>query len=231
VRNIFLAPSSIAYLFDDCLACFWRKCQGLKNPNLWETQDYHIGNAFDKYVKECFMAKQTEVLGIPHELTDCDFEKKWLLSEPIQYPEYGIQFQIRGALDKLFSTPRDTYVVIDAKVTKSNEKKFFFQLMSYAYALMKPASGESLEVEAIGCLYWDAHEGKFDFQKEIGVLTAPIAYKEVEMDFVKFMEKLDLIAKIAGQQVMPLSNEFCQFCKAVERAVLFDNSRQGNGGE
>lgn len=222
MRTVVINPSDFPYLFDACSACYWRKCNGFQQVGK-PGGNYAIGKAFDEAARALIKTGKCKELGIDYPIVG-HVEKDWVCSEPIPYPDLGVQLVIRGKTDRRFLTSRDTIVLVDFKASAADPRKFFDQLMLYSLAMTKPDKGEGVTVEAIGIVQWDMAENRFDLKGDPlhGRLSGPITWTELEMDWIRIYELLDQAAKVAALPEPPMKGEFCEFCFAIERAMQFD---------
>jgi hypothetical protein len=223
MRQVWLAPSDIRYLIDQCPRCWWMVTRNLPKP---KSELPRLFKHVDRGMKQSWAVEHLRALGVPaKELVTLERVR----SKPIEYPELGVSLTIGGYLDRLVLLEDDTYEVIDFKMTDPNPAGlalFARQLHGYVQCLEDPAIGEAREVTRVSLVVFDAYDGIFKISSENlkkatenpGLVTfsagqmGRVVYRPLELDRSSFFEELERIAGIAARLEMPESGANCTVC-------------------
>jgi hypothetical protein len=227
VKTVKIAPSEIAFLYDKCRACWYRKCHGLQKPKEQLPQMY---SRVDKGMKALLGVKEmNEFFGIPA-VSTCSFEH--VISTPIVYEEHGCQIVISGKIDKAFVLEDGTLALIEYKMTEPSERNvnnYSRQLHCYEMALRLPAKGEAREVSRMDLIFYEPFDDYARVKRaESGqIICTPtsgaLIHRPVEIDRAAFeRDVIEEMAKIAGSPDMPEAGQWCDYCASLKASVVYD---------
>lgn len=198
MRNIVIAPSEIAWLYDSCPRCFWAKCQGIapRRPQLPA-----IFNQIDKAQKIALTIEHLQRLGIPavQFLPGEDVRTKW--------EDYdGVRLQIKGKTDLRVMLDDGTVGILDLKTSEPRAQsleKYGRQLHAYQRATEHPFSDVPHEVTYLGLIVFTPDK----FVVSEGALDVAYRGKFSKWDFdinrAGFDQFLHEVAALAGSDVIP----------------------------
>lgn len=219
MRTVYLAPSDLKYVLDECPRCWWLKTRGIQTlrepmPNVFREMD--------KSMKASIGVDEVKAFGIPavHEIP---FGR---IARTLEFPEHGVKIQIRGYLDKAFELEDETLAVIDFKVSfseKADLTTYARQLHCYVSCIEDPIN-IAREVTNI-CLIVFAPSGKFRIDRRqdnvvFAAQTGILHHYPLELDRVTFYEQIEAIAKLAGGE-LPGPGHGCVRCHSVNEVTTY----------
>ncbi len=234
MRTVMVAPSEIAFLYDSCPRCSWRKVHGLQRPKEAMPKIFKTIDASMKLKVKDFY----DAVGIPIKGT-VSFEH--VLGTPIVFEEYGVQLQIRGYVDKAVEMEDGTIRVCELKFADVDVNKYRGQVACYTRAIEHPAKGEGREVSACDFFFLQPLEDLIKVrnvdkdgrpvtesgpdQRMMFSFTGEVHHREVDVDRAWFDQKMDSIARIAAVESLPDAGEYCDYCATVKATIHCDATK------
>jgi|GEM_PF-1080134 len=220
--TITLSPSDFAYLYDTCPRCWYLKCHKFKPP---KDQLPGVFQTIDQRMKASLDVAAFRTFGIEVEsLTPVEA----LVSEVFEVE--GVQFQIRGKLDRLAQLVDHTYAIAEFKTGIPGErslKRFERQVHAYEFALRRPAAGEGKEVSQIWLMHFDGRDIRSSWNGSRLSIHAPIEARQIELNRAGFETHLEIMAKLVKQSRPPESGPRCATCQHIKAMTRWlDNNAQ-----
>lgn len=225
MKTIKISPSEIAFLWDRCPRCWYRKVNGLQKPKEALPQMFRL---VDQSMKLAVPA-MCEAFEIPIKAT-CAFEK--VLSAPIPFDEHGVQIVISGKVDKATEFDDNTFGLVELKMaeaSQANIAKYRPQCHAYELALRNPASGDPREISRADMFFLQPTADLVKCRKvdsrTIFSFTGEVHHVPVEIDRAWFETTiLEEMARVAGSLELPAPGEFCDYCASLNATVHYDSN-------
>jgi len=207
----YLSPSSFAFLYDECKACFWSDHNGLKRPR---SPMPSIFNKIDSTLKRELSGqdKWTHVRGLDQAITIESSDKR-ITSTQLRYLD-GPAIAIRGNYDTLVKFEDGRRALVDLKTSHVKPElvpKYARQLHAYKKAFEFPALGDPVPIDELGLIVWEPAEFHLD-GKTSGALSGNLVYLAVPVKDEAFDEFLGEACALLGQPEPPPGDMKCSFC-------------------
>lgn len=245
MRRIKVSPSDLAWLSDQCPACWHRKIYGIQQ---FKPPFPGIFNEIDRGMKALGVDVLRE-LGVPAIRA---VPKEFVMSKPYVFlldPEtdtaqmespgsergsrQGIEIVIAGYLDKLVEVGEGEYGLIEMKTgapSERNAARYPRQLHGYEAALRNPDRGDPKQITGMWIIYFTPAAGSaFRTKGFRASLMGSLTTVEVDIDRRKFEEEyLASLAEVASLDSTPPSGEYCEFCKCLNEALTFAKKKEAS---
>jgi PD-(D/E)XK nuclease superfamily len=206
-----ISPSDIAFLWDDCPRCFYRKV-ARRQPRPRSPFPSVFGK-IDRAMKEHYLGERSEIVaeGMPPGIVGGG--DRWVKSAPLLPPGGATTCVIRGRVDVLIDCDDGTKGIVDFKTTlpKADHLAIYGrQLHAYAMALEHPAGGRSETVSSLGLLCF--LPDSFEAEQGTAGLFGPVQWVEVPRDDEAFVLFLAEVVSVLDQDDPPPADPSCPWC-------------------
>ena len=213
MRIFKIGPSELGWLRSDCERCLVRQIvHGIRRPG----GPPDAFNLADSAMKRWFQGDPDKVhhlgVGPPFSVIAQGLQVE---SQPLSFPEFGVEIVIKGRLDALVSCDNETWVV-DYKTTSRAElapRTYSPQLHAYAFALEQPAGNSTpRDIDGLALLIYRPEKFACKPERRISGLYGPIEWLDVPRDQGKFLDLLRKVAALLSGAEQPAPNQQCAYC-------------------
>jgi hypothetical protein len=221
MTEIKLAPSTFAFLWEECPRCFWMEATGgQKRPRVpFPAFFTHV----DSTMKRRFADGGWHSVGDGLPRFRVEHTEKMIWSSPISVPGRNVRLVIRGKFDSILLTEPAALMMADFKCAPVKPEylhKYGRQLHAYTYATDHPGAGSPIQrmIDGLGLLVFEpstfAHEGE---TAQFGGALKWVPINRNDGDFRTF---LDEVAALLERAQPPAPSPHCEFCRlAADKAA------------
>jgi hypothetical protein len=206
-----LSPSDFAFLWDECLRCFYKKV--VLRQVRPRAPFPKVFGAIDRAMKDYYLGERAEELAAGAPAGVIGSPDRWVKSAPINVPGRTQPIVLRGRLDALVAADDGSSGVVDFKTALPRDTHvplYGRQLHAYAWALERPAGGRPVEVSSLGLLCFAPDE--FESSGSRAGLFGDLKWVDVSRDDQGFTAFLVEVADVLALSEAPSPAPGCPWC-------------------